>query len=843
MYSHSIMVEDSPSVLTSSIKQPLLEKIALESSSSPSPSSHQTKTEMRRQYKRRVEKSRLAAAASSSQNGNLTTTSDAEDRQGVIDCDTSLLVASTSETDSITNIPTSITSGFTSITSAEQQRTRSQSLQSQSIDEQIIVPMAKTFPLSNIGINEHAQQQPQSPQQPQQQSIESPTLPPKPQSVSPKPHSVWSDSHRKDPTREDRRSTLRTPPPTLPPISDRTKINLSPRPSNPINYRRSSTYESAASSTVVDDALMDRALYIRENLRKYEMLELAAEAERAAESGMEKFVGSASKYVEESPDQTPTYSEQRKQFADPFTPSMITPQRSRGLLELDPLEFTPSSYFSTNNTKKIKVSALRKFSDVVPNFNDMHSNIRFHLQRSGVDETTLPEKGSRMALVKNDTIDSDAHSQAPSLGSFGSYAASSLKSSLSKGVADLLGRSRSNPSNKNNVPGDFSIVNKSSSAMSTLEGEKSLVEGEKSIKPLWEPAEEEDERIIEKSASVDFIKAKRPLPLFPPSVQTARSTDLGGDRSMNSRRIPPLLTSKSETNVLATESDDSDDSSVEVYGRKSKSPLNTSQTEENDNNQNEVKPTLTRSRSVQAFPSFENSYRGSSSNKVSFEDPLGSSLGCRSCSPEAPLLRKEKTIDSVDETGTVLSLFDKLQQRFSASIDEFRGDDLPRNPFAVLKSAKENKMFLSNYFYTERDGKGRDDVANLKIDISQTRKDSEAFCIGYCADDDTKLVNSCETLGKFVTSAFEWMNTKKSDSTAFSGRSDSVPAFSNLYNTDTGHDREKRVFAPPRLSERCVMNMKFPSVDDLRQPKSLKEGNLDCSEIVVCDGCNPNKAK
>jgi len=168
---------------------------------------------------------------------------------------------------------------------------------------------------------------------------------------------------------------------------------------------------------------------------------------------------------------------------------------------------------------------------------------------------------------------------------------------------------------------------------------------------------------------------------------------------------------------------------------------------------------------------------------------------------------------------------------------------LPRNPFAVLKGAKENKMFLSNYFYTERDGKGRDDVANLKIDISQTRKDSEAFCIGYCADDDTKLVNSCETLGKFVTSAFEWMNTKKSDSTAFSGRSDSVPAFSNLYNTDTGHDREKRVFAPPRLSERCVMNMKFPSVDDLRQPKSLKEGNLDCSEIVVCDGCNPNKAK
>jgi hypothetical protein len=84
--------------------------------------------------------------------------------------------------------------------------------------------------------------------------------------------------------------------------------------------KRNSTVPSfSPPSTVVDDLLMNRALNIRENLRQYEMKELAAEAERAAESGMEKFVGSASKYVEESPiPQTPKYIEGR-QSADTYS--------------------------------------------------------------------------------------------------------------------------------------------------------------------------------------------------------------------------------------------------------------------------------------------------------------------------------------------------------------------------------------------------------------------------------------------------------------------------------------------------------------------------------------------
>eukprot|EP00986_Skeletonema_menzelii_P018548 scaffold26656_cov149-Skeletonema_menzelii.AAC.13 len=766
---------DSSSVLTSSssIKQPLLLDDAVDSSSP----SHQTRAEIIRQYKKRVEKSRLAAAANlSPSNSCAAITSDVEDRQGVISYDTSLLIAPTSDTASITNVPTSMTS-------AEQQHTRSQSLQSQSLDEPIIVPIAKTFPLPNNSLDEQTQRR---------QPMQSPILPPKPQSA-------WSDSHRKG---GDRWNTPRTPPSKPPRRESEHKTK----------FKRSHTHDFSTLSTVVDDALMDRAFYIRENLRKYEMLELAAEAERAAESGMEKFVGSASKYVEESPDQT--YSE-RKEFAGSDIHHIVTPQRSRGLLELDPLEFTPSSYFNSN-TKKIKVSSLRKFSDVVPNFKDMHSNIRFHLQRSGVDVSTLPEMGSRVPLVKNDTVESDAHSQAlsvtGSIGSFSTYAASSIK-----GVVDLLGRSRSNQSNKNE-PKDFSIIHKSSSAVSSFEAESP-------VKQLWESAEE-DERS-------DLIKTKRHPPLFPPSLQTTRSTDRGGKRNVERRRIPPLVNSKSDTNNLDTESYDSDDSSVELYGRRSKSPLNMS-LEDNVNQKNQLEPALSRSRSAQALPSLDNSHQGASRSKISFEEPLG----CRSCSPEMPLLEKCQTIESVDETGAVRSLLDRIQQRFSVSMDECKRDDL-RNP---LKNEEENKIFLSNYFYTEKDAETRDG-ANLKIDINHTGNDNDAFCVGYCADDDTRLVSSCETLGKFVASALDWVSTKKSDSTVFTNstvfsnrnRSESAPAFSNLY-TDNGHDREKRVFAPPRLSERCGMNSKFASDGDLMQPKNHNESITDCSENIVCDG-------
>lgn len=785
---------DSSSVF----KQPLLDDTTIDSSSL------RARAELRRHYKRRVEKSR--AAASSSHNNNCDVNIDVEDRQG-LSYDQSILSASTSDTEPIT----------TSVTSSERTRERAQSL-----DEEIIVPIAKTFPPPNNSLDEQPHQQ-------QHQSFKSPRLPPMSQL---------------DRSRGYRGNTMRTPPP--PPksplsSSDRAIYSASLRPKP--KYKRSSTVESAASSNVVDDVLMDRALNIRENLRRAEMEELAVEAERAAESGIEKFVGSASKYVEESPVQTPKYNTERKQIAAPdsFAFSMVTPQKSRGLLELDPLEFTPSSYFS--NTKKIKVSALRKFSDVIPNFSDMHSNIRFHLKRGGVDASTLPEVGRREipSLVKNDTIESDVHSQAPSvtsgsIGSFSSYAASSIK-----GVVELLGRSRSNTSNKN-VPGDFSIIQKSSSAISSFDGEKAM-------RPLWEQSEEENERVVDKSASEDFlIKAQRsPVPPLFPSVQMARSADFMGNRSIiKSRETPPLVTSKSDANNLTAENYDSDDSSVEMYGRKS--PLTLS-LEDSVNKQNEqgmveskallnrlnLKPALSRSRSNHASPSIDTSQRGASNNNVSFEDPIG----FRGCSPEIPLLQKSLTRDSADETGSgaVLSIFDRIQRQFSVSRDDRRDDE--QHP---MKTEEENKLFVHNYFYTEKCVESTEEL-NLKLDINP-RKD-KAFCVVNCAEEDIRFVSSCETLGQFVTSALEWVSSKKSDGTVFSNRTDGA-SFSNLY-TDNGHyrEKEKRVFVPPRLSERSTSDNDIRH-SNIHHPHGTgvfeqDERIPDCSEIVVCDGFDLNR--
>lgn len=481
------MMMDSMSVL--SMPNPLI----LDGATTIDSSSLRTRAEMRLQYKAHVAKSHVPAASSHTDGLK---EEDCRHSQGVgYECTDSdrLLNEAKSDTDLIT-------STLTSMTNMEQR------LGSQSLDEQIIIAPTVNYPQpppppssSILGMKE-------------QQSIQNPCRPSK------KTQSVWSESHRKERTRSDDGRNITRTPPSLPHSGgNRSKINSTI--SVPEMVKRNSTVPSfSAPSTVVDDLLMNRALNIRENLRQYEMKELAAEAERAAESGMEKIpLESASKYVEESPiPQTPKYIEGR-QSADTyfFTHGLVTPQRSRRLLELDALEFSPSAYFS-NNMKKIKVLSLRNFSDVVPNFSDMHKNIRIHLERSGVDATTLPEVGSREHLLKIDTIESDVISLAPSvtsgsLGSFGSYAASSLK-----GVVELLGRTRSNNSTTKSVP--QSIIQKSLS-----------VEGEKHTKPLFEPPEE-DKGIVDKSASVDqkdFIATRRPPPLFP-SLQKAKSADFWG---------------------------------------------------------------------------------------------------------------------------------------------------------------------------------------------------------------------------------------------------------------------------------------------------------------------------
>lgn len=783
---------DSTTVLTSlqsSVKQPLLDDPTIDSTSL------RTRVEMRKQYKRRVDKSRLTATSAAYNFSAIDDdeNDDVEDRQG--SCDKLSLDAATSDTDLVTS---------------SEQRTRSQSL-----DEQIIrrVSSGNTFLTpNNIILNDDDEQQ-----QNAETIIDSPlSLPPKP------PSAVWSESHSK---REERRNNnMRTPSPNKPPVSRIKSTRLKPKITKRNSTVPTTTKADELSSTVADDVLMDRALNIRENLRQYEMQELAAEAERAAESGVEKYVGSASKYVEESPIQTPTNGSERKQYYPhsplPFTNSVLTPQRSkglsRGLPELDLLEFTPFS-----STKKIRVTSLRKFSDVVPNFSDMHDNIRLHLERRGVDSKTLPEMGSRreQELMKNDTIESDAYSQAPSVTSGSVASFSSFATSSFKGMAELLGgRSRSNQSTRS-VPKSLSINNRSASTRTrSCDGEKNQ------LKPLWEPSDEE-ERLVDKSASVDhkdLIKARRSPPLFPP-VQKARSAEVGNFRSIAARESPHLFTSKNDNDGDG----DSDDSSVELYGRKS--PLNIPADNSLNSQHQQLKPALS---SRQKFSSINNKdHSPSNKNNVSFvEDPLG----LRSCS--TGLLEPSLTKDTSDETGTVLSIFDRIQKQFSVSADNFQ--------LSKKKTQKDNSMFVSNYFYTEKDDiLESGDFRHLKIEINP--KNEKAFCgdNGNCGNDDT-FVSSCGMLGEWVTSALEWVNARKSsDATVFSNRSEAT-GFSNLYSTTSGHDThtQKRIFLPPRLSERsCQGEVKGVS-DENDLTQQLEDNDEFCvDEKWLCDGIDLNR--
>lgn len=187
-------------------------------------------------------------------------------------------------------------------------------------------------------------------------------------------------------------------------------------------------------TALVDDELMNRALSIRENLREYEMQELAAEAERAAEEGMERFVGVASKFIGDAYKPYNYFSSggYEDDFVMDFNVEKIRSRPTGGS------EYTPS-YFSK---KKIRVTSLREFNEVVPPFERIHHNIRLHLKQRGVDERVLPDEECQMCPTTSDEDDmnSQAASQAGSIASFSSFAITSLR-----GMMDYMGNSRQNP--------------------------------------------------------------------------------------------------------------------------------------------------------------------------------------------------------------------------------------------------------------------------------------------------------------------------------------------------------------------------------------------------------------
>lgn len=605
----------------------------------------------------------------------------------------------------------------------------------------------------------------------------------------PKPQSVWVENHRKERvSRQSQRkshkkistSSLSRVYESASSADDRSHRRSVQKP----NLKRVSTAPSTfqpPKASVVDDELMNRAFSIRENLRHYEMQELAAEAERAAESGQKKFVGSASKFVtEETPPPKPPidngriYSERdnNEDFVlSPYEPQ--TPMTRQSSFahhhNLPPMDYTPSSYFSK---KKIRVTALREFSEVVPDFRKMHNNIRIHLGQEGVDAGVLPDEEQHQLLRKNDTQetieeeDDDNDSLASSLNaagsitSFSSYAVASLK-----GIVDYVGGSKS-------VSGSHAA-----STSSTHYRAKSL--GIPTQNNSMSP--QNDKSIY-----------SRPLSRGSLELEMERDTLLSKQSSLSG---PSVL----ETNV--TENSDSDDSSVELYGRKTttaSSLLNGMEGRMSPHSQQQGSVATwdnvySRSLSEPADKILQRRklFGGSHANHA-FEDDKSQapSIATLPLSPAAVKETSEK----------VAKFFSRIHNKFSRSPD----DSTKKN------DEENNKEFISNFFYTGQNAKivNSKGISNLKLDINPDRKRADGFCISGCGQSD--LLSSCETVGNMFDVILNWFSERGGDCEPGTAHSSTIDPKSpqivlhqswiKTWQTDSAYSGQRMFFMPPRLS-------------------------------------------
>ncbi|KAL7519834.1 hypothetical protein ACHAWX_004583 [Stephanocyclus meneghinianus] len=489
-------------------------------------------------------------------------------------------------------------------------------------------------------------------------------------------------------------------------------------------------------SSVVDDALMNRALSIREDLRQYEMQELAAEAEKAAESGMERFVGSASKFIME--DTPPRKYDTGDKYSDDFLLSyrLESPQtrKSKCLRPSYAMEYTPS-YFSK---KKIRVTALREFSEVVPSFINMHDNIRIHLGQNGVDRKILPDEEQHRLFRKStsqdlndDDMNSQANaSQAGSIVSFSSFAVASLK-----GIVDYYGSNRSKILNDNtNV----------------------------TAKPVNPKIDERDRSEVSKHTS-------------PGGFDSCCGSYEFEQAAMAGKRLPQATQSGASTSFekRATMNSDSDDSSIELYGRRETDGRSS------PSSVNGVLLGLGRDDKVlQRRELF-------SHGTVDEEKSLAPSM----LSP---------SVMSNGTTQSMAKFFSRIHHKFSRSLDDSN---------KLSKEVEENEKFIANYFYTNQDANivNSEGIFNLKLDINPDRRRTDGFCISGCAQND--LLSSCETFGKMMDTMFSWFSERgdsdqSTHSKLFDPKSSHIVLHHSWIRTWQTESSQRRFFMPPRLAVR-----------------------------------------
>lgn len=669
--------------------------------------------------------------------------------------------------------------------------------------------------------------------------------------------SLWDESHKEGSVHQPQLSKTTRSSPKDAKSSERaskskTKVSAHRQKPKLAKNKSAPSFSSTKQTNVADDALMDRALAIRQNLMNFEMQELAAEAERAAESGLEKFVGSTSKFGVDiqTPQHQPNFVDD-SEFVLKDEQGFATPSRRKSFVDagfLNRMEYTPS-YFAR---KKIPVTSLRNFSEIVPDFKDMHSNIRIHLGNEGVDTDVLPKVHTRhntRSLIKNDTDDTekeegevDAKSEAPSntgsVSSFSSYAVASLASL--REIIEFVKRP-----NKSGV--DDNIVHNASTLSNFSNTSGMHIDDSKSTKGASHESSG--------SAAVGAVAARN------------KSTDAP---------LPPSA-SLFKPAMPAVDSD-SDDSSVEFYGRKSpiesiqsapsREPLDVVEASRmraslSQSSRSQIKSTDKRKGGGSvSFRTEQANYKSlldklhqkhPASPSVSFEAiEDGASCGASLTNIDLDLL-PSPTATSSNKSTPMASFLSKIGFSRSMSTDGRHKSKI---------EGEDNKHFVANFFYNASDKPsdildGHGGVSTLKFDANpELDRGNEPFCLPAGCGSAGTILPACDSAVKAVDFVFDWFNIEGGDKQMTNPNPIIDPkamdkslqpwikARSALeaQNNDTF---KQRYFAPPKLSIKLAASHHEDDDNDIFcSPDSVKLGK-ECEDAMACPefqdqmGCSP----
>jgi len=317
--------------------------------------------------------------------------------------------------------------------------------------------------------------------------------------------------------------------------------------------------------------------------------------------------------------------------------------------------------------------------------------------------------------------------------------------------------------------------------------------------------------------------------------------------------------------VMSSSNSDSDDSSVELYGRKSPIDLNQSASSNVSSKlrKNQLNSSLSQSRS---------NISGSRRRKIK----------CSNVSFETEKANYRALLDKMNNQTSPNVSFDVDQSSCAPSLTTMDIDILSSSPtngkgkstpmanflskigFSRSKGTdghdastameEENEYFVDNFFYTSQPSNIAEpaEVAPpLKLDINPETRGGEPYCLpAGCGANN--LFSACGTATTYADLLFDWFtvggNRPKKPSTILDAKMSDKESLHQTWmktwqRSDLqSHDSARRVFMPPKLSVKAVAteeNDIFCSTESGSTQCDVMREPLTCPEIQNKIGCSP----